>query len=121
MKRRRLLFLVLGWAVSTVPALLATLRWFPLFVSRGEGTRTVSLLSCILIAVALVPLRRAIGTFFRNRTAWKVYLFLFLFFTVTGSIAHEMRCVAAVGLISSVPGSILFALGRGSGGERDGR
>ncbi len=118
MTRKRLLFLFLGWAVSTVPALIATLTWFPLFVSRGEGTRTVSLLSCLLIAVALVPLRRAIGSFFRNLTAWKVYLFLFVFFTVTGSIAYEMRCVAAVGLISSVPGSILFALGRGSGEKK---
>ena len=42
-------------------------------------------------------------------------ILLFVFFTVTGSIAHEMRCVAAVGLVSSIPGSILFALGRGSG------
>ena len=50
----------------------------------------------------------------------KVYLFLFVFFTLTGSIAHEVRCVAAVGLISSVPGSILFALGRGRGEGRDG-
>lgn len=121
MTRRRLVFLTLGWAISTLPALAATLRWFPLFVSRGQGGRAISLLSCLLLAVALVPLRRALGTFFRNLTAWKIYLFLFLFFTVTGSIAYEMRCVAAVGLISSVPGSILFALGRGSGGGRDGR
>ena len=120
MTRRRLLFLFLGWAVSTVPALCATLRWFPLFVSHGQGGRAISLLSCLLLAVAIVPLHRAIGTFFRNLSAWKVYLFLFVFFTVTGSIAHEMRCVAAVGLISSVPGSILFALGRGSGGKHDG-
>jgi len=120
--RRRFTFLALGWAVSTLPALFATLRWFPLFLTRGEGERTVSLLSCLLIVVALVPLRRALGAFFRNLTAWKVYLFLFVFFTVTGSIAYEMRCVAAVGLISSVPGSILFALGRGCGGnDRDGR
>ena len=121
MTRRRLLFLTLGWAVSTLPALFATLRWFPLFVSRGEGERAISLLSCLLILVALVPLRRALGAFFHNLTAWKVYLFLFVFFTVTGSIAHEVRCVAAVGLISSVPGSILFALGRGRGEDRDGR
>ncbi len=120
MTRKRFLFLLLGWAVSTLPALFATLRWFPLFVERGQGGRAVSLLSCLLIVVALVPLHRALGTFFRNLTAWKVYLFLFLFFTVTGSIAYEMRCVAAVGLISSVPGTILFALGRGSGGKRDG-
>ena len=114
MTRRRLVFLTLGWAVSTLPALVATLRWFPLFVSHGEGERAISLL------VALVPLRRALGTFFRNLTAWKVYLFLFVFFTVTGSIAYEMRCVAAVGLLSSIPGSVLFALGRKGGGDRDG-
>ena len=120
-RRRRFAFLALGWAVSTLPALIATLRWFPLFVTRGQGERAISLLSCLLLIVALVPLRRAFGSFFRNLSAWKMYLFMFVFFTVTGSIAHEMRCVAAVGLISSVPGSILFALGRGSGGERDGR
>jgi len=119
--RKRLLFLVLGWAVSTVPALIATLWWFPLFVSRGEGTRTVSLLSCLLVALALVPLRRALGSFFKNLSAWKVYLFFFVFFTLTGSIAYEMRCISAVGLLSSVPGSVLFALGRGSGGKHDGR
>jgi len=118
--RRRLVFLTLGWAVSTLPALFATLRWFPLFLSRGQGERAISLLSCPFILVALVPCRRAIGAFFRNLTAWKVYLFLFVFFTVTGSIAHEVRCVAAVGLLSSIPGSVLFAIGRGSGGDRDG-
>ena len=121
MTHRRFLFLALGWAVSTLPALFATLRWFPLFVSHGEGERAISLLSCLLLVVALIPLHRALGAFFRNLTAWKVYLFLFLFFTVTGSIAHEMRCVAAVGLISSVPGSILFALGRRGGDDRDRR
>ena len=89
------------------------------FVPRA-GERAISLLSCLLILVALVPCRRAIGAFFRNLTAWKVYLFLFVFFTVTGSIAHEVRCVAAVGLLSSIPGSVLFAIGRGSGGNRDG-
>lgn len=120
MTRRRLVLLTLGWAVSTLPALVATLRWFPLFVSRGEGERAISLLSVLLLVVAFVPLHRALGTFFRNLTAWKVYLFLFVFFTVTGSIAYEMRCVAAVGLISSIPGSILFALGRKGGGGRDG-
>ena len=120
MTRRRLVFLTLGWAVSTLPALAATLRWFPLFVSHGEGERAISLLSVLLLVVALVPLRRALGAFFRNLTAWKVYLFLFVFFTVTGSIAYEMRCVAAVGLISSVPGSILFALGQRRDGD-DGR
>ncbi|MBP5428694.1 MAG: hypothetical protein J6Z04_05360 [Clostridia bacterium] len=117
MTRRRPVFLVLGWAVSTLPALIATLRWFPLFVSRGQGERAISLLSCLLLVVALVPLRRALGAFFRNLTAWKVYLFLFVFFTLTGAIAHEVRCVAAVGLISSIPGSILFAFGRGSGDQ----
>ena len=116
---RRRLFRLLGWAVSTLPALIATLHWFPLLVSRGEGTKTVSLLSCLLLIVALVPLRRALGSFFKNLSAWKVYLFLFVFFTVTGSIAHEMRCVAAVGLISSVPGSILFAVGQRGGENRD--
>ena len=121
MTRRRLVFLTLGWAVSTLPALIATLRWFPLFVSHGQGGRAISLLSCLLLAVALVPLHRALGAFFRNLAAWKIYLFLFLFFTVTGSIAHEMRCVAAVGLLSSIPGSVLFALGRPKGGGDDGR
>ena len=121
MTRRRLAFLTLGWAVSTLPALIATLRWFPLFVTRGQGERTVSLLSCLLLIVALVPLHRALGSFFRNLSAWKVYLFLFVFFTLTGSIAYEMRCVAAVGLISSVPGSILFALGRRNEDDHDGR
>ena len=121
MTRRRLTFLVLGWAVSTLPALIATLRWFPLLIADGQGERAVSLLSCLLLLVALVPLHRALGSFFRNLSAWKVYLFLFVFFTVTGSIAHEVRCIAAVGLISSVPGSILFAIGRGSVNQRDGR
>ena len=120
MTRKRFLFLLLGWAVSTLPALFATLRWFPLFLTRGEGGRAISLLSCLLIVVALVPLRRAFSTFFRTLTAWEVYLFLFVFVTVTGSITYEMRCVAAVGLISSVPGAILFSLGRGSGDKRDG-
>ena len=112
---RRRLFRLLGWAVSTLPALIATLHWFPLLVSRGEGTKTVSLLSCLLVAVALVPLGRVLKTFFRTLTAWKIYLFLFLFFTLTGSIAYEMRCIALVGLVSAVPGGVLFALGRGKG------
>ncbi len=101
---------ILGYLFSTVPALLAVAAYFPVLRERGEGETALSLGAVLLLAIALLPLRRGMGAFFRSPSAWKIWLALFLFFYLTGRIAAEMIAISTVGLLGSLVGLIFFRM-----------
>ena len=101
---------MLGYLFSTVPAMLAVAAYFPVLHERGKGETAVSLGAFFLLVIALLPLWRGIGAFFRSPSAWKIWFAFFLFFYLTGKIAAEMVAVSTVGLLGSLVGLIFFRL-----------
>lgn len=101
---------MIGYLFSTVPAMLAVVAYFPVLHERGEGETAVSLGAILLLTVALLPLWRGIGAFFRSPSAFKIWLALFLVFYLTGRIAYEMVAVSTVGLLGSLVGLVFFRM-----------
>jgi chromate transport protein ChrA len=120
MRGRVLALLALGWGFSVVPSLVATVVFFPVFLETGESGKTISLLACLLLALALLPLWRSLAASLRSPSAWKIYLFLFIFFFLTERIASEMVSISLVGFLSSLVGAVFFRLARRAARERRG-
>ena len=108
--RAERLITLLGYLFSILPAMVAVMTYFPLLHDRGESEHAVSLGAVLLIALSLLPLRRAIRQFLRSPSAWKVWLVLFFVFYLTESIATEMLAVSTVGLLGSLVGLVFFRL-----------
>ena len=100
---KRLLY-VIGYTLCVLPPAFATMEFFPLWIASGE--KSISALSLILLALCAVPLWRAYRRYVKSPSAVLLWLAVFLVLTAFRSIVDEIRCVALVGLISSVPGAL---------------
>ena len=97
---------IAGYALCVLPPVLATLEFFPLWVTNGE--KGLSALSLLLLAVSAVPLWRAYRRYVKNPSALLLWLALFLSLTAFRSIIDEIRCIALIGLASATPGTLCF-------------
>lgn len=95
---------VFGYVLCIVPPALATLEFFPLWLTDGE--KSISALSLLLLCISAVPLFRAYRRHVKTPSAILLWLALFLLMTAFRSIVNEIRCVALVGLVSSLPGTL---------------
>ncbi len=117
--RGRGFFLFLGYFFSIVPALAATVSFFPIYAAEGAGEKSLSLFSVLLVVIACIPLLRLLRRAFRSPAAWQVYLLLFLLFYITGRIAREMMCISLVGCVGAGIGALFLWLAGRGGEERD--
>lgn len=95
---------VIGYTLCTLPPLLATLEFFPLWVTDKE--KSISALSLLLIAICFVPLFRAYRRHVKSPSALFLWLLFFLFLSAFRAIIDELWCVSLIGLASAVPGAL---------------
>lgn len=115
--KRAIILYVVGLLVCVVPPLLATLEYFPLFNERQR----LSVLSLLIALLCTIPLWRSLRTFFKNPSAWKIWLAMLLLMTALRSIADEVIVIAWIGLPSGIIGSALFWFSRHADEKANGR
>lgn len=117
---KRAVLAISALIISTVPAAVCTLSYFPLWKERGDGA-LLSGLAILLLFISFVPLYRTLRRIFRSPAAHTVWFVLFILFFTVSKIAHEMTVICFVGFISNLLGALLFkASGVRIGKDEDG-
>ncbi len=104
------LYKIIGLLLCTVPAAVTTLLHFPLWLSREDSG--FSVLSILVLSLCAIPARRMLRDFFRNPSAWKMWLVLWILFTVTDNLIDGLRAVACVACPASALGALFFWLAK---------
>ena len=108
---KRLLLKLAGLALCIIPPALATLFYFPVWISRG-GEFVVSGLALILLILACLPLWRAVSHKLRSPALYTLWLIAFIAFSSLSKIADEMTVISFVGFIGNLIGAALFRLAK---------
>ncbi len=111
-----ILFTALGILLSVVPALSATLAYFPLWTQRGSGY-VVSGITLTLVIISAVPLLRIVAARLKSPSAPVLWLIIFLFFLTMSKIADELTVISFFGFVGNLLGSLCFRLAKSKGGE----
>ena len=116
MMKRAVLNLI-GATVSTVPASVCILLYFPVWKDRGIVS-TLSGFTLLLLVIAAVPLFNLIKRSLKSPSAPLMWFVVFITFLALSSIAEEMTVVAFVGFLSNLIGAIFFRFAEGERNER---
>ncbi len=110
MNKRQLIYKIVGILLCTLPASIATLSYFPLWM-RNERS-AVSVLSVAVLCLCAIPFKRAIGRALRSPSAWQMWLVLWIGLTMLNAISDGLRAVSAVAFPTSLLGAVFFWLAR---------
>ena len=107
---RARVYKIIGLCLSVIPPAVTALCYFPLwFSSRGSA---FSVLSVLLLALCLLPFRRAIRDYMKSPSAWQMWFALWVGLTLFARICNGLRVVACVGSLSGLVGEVFFYLSR---------
>lgn len=107
---RARVYKIIGLCLSVIPPAATALCYFPLwFSSRGSA---FSVLSVLLLALCLLPFRRAIRDYMKSPSAWQMWFVLWVGLTLFARICNGLRVVACVGSLSGLVGEVFFYLSR---------
>ena len=118
MRGGRILLYTAGTLFSTVPPLLATLAYIPIWSGRG-GFAMLSGLAALMILLCFIPLFRLIRSHLKTPSAPLIWLIVFLTFFILAEIADEMKVIAFIGLIGNLLGAFFFRLAKRDQREKD--
>ena len=111
-----LLLKLLALALSTVPPIIATLSYFPLWRSGG----TVALASgftLLLLLFSISPILKLLRRLLSSPTSRGLWFALFVIFFVLSKIADEMVVISLVGYLGNLSASLLWKLAGGNSDE----
>lgn len=106
----------LGMLFCIVPATLAIISYFPIWLGEGGG-KVLSGFTVILCVVAHVPIIKGIKRLFDSPASYTVWLVIFIAFLILSNIAHEMTVISFVGFLGNLIGAVLFKLSGKIGGD----
>ncbi len=99
---------ILGMLLCVVPAVLATLEHFPIWISEGETV--VSGLTAVLLIICALPFKRQITEYLRSPSAWVIWLCIFIFSALLGKIVDDIAAIALVAFPTNLLGAAVFKL-----------
>ena len=99
----------LALAISTLPPIIATLTYFPIWKHKGPAA-ALSGFTLVLLLISAIPLFKHVKRFFESASSVKIWLVLFIIFIILRNIADEMTTISLVGLISNCIGALLFKI-----------
>lgn len=108
---------ILGYLFCVVPAACAVAEYFPVWTSTTEGT--VSMLGVLLLAVAVLPLWRALRDRLRSPSAWMIWLALFVSLSMLRAIIDGLIAISLVAFPTGMVGAFCFYLAKRAKGGRD--
>ncbi len=114
LRTKKILFFLIGFALSVIPVTLATLSYFPLWLERGEGA-AVSGFTLLLLLICVSPLWKMLKRIFSSPAVWSIWLIIFILFFTLSKIADEMTVISFIGFISNALAAIFFKLSRMAG------
>ena len=97
---------ILGLFLSVLPPAIATLEFFPLWLS--EGTTTLSALSLLLLLLAAIPIFRLLKKHLHSPAPWMLWLVLWLALRAFLPIASAIETIALVAFPTSFLGAVCF-------------
>ena len=106
----------LGIFLCTVPPIICTLSYFPLWV---DADRSLCGAVLILLLIAALPLYKLIKERFKSPASYTVWLLLFILFFTLSKIAAEMTVISFVGFVGNVLGALCMAGARKLGGKEN--
>ena len=113
-RRGARLLKLLGYLFSVGFPLAVTLSCFPLWRERG-GASVLAGGTLLLVALCALPLWKTIKAYLKSPSAWGIWLFAFLLFSLIGSIIYEMRLICFFGLLGNLLGALCFYCARKAG------
>ena len=108
---KRRIFFAIGILISAAPPIAATLSYFPLWVTRGEGA-VLSGTAALLILIGALPILKTLRAALRSPASTTVWLIIFITFFALSSIANEMKVISFVGFLGNAVGAIFFRLAK---------
>ena len=109
---------IIGFILCTVPPILCTISYFPLWKSTGYES-CIAGGTALLIAVCAVPIYKAIKRYFSSPSASFMWLIIFLIFFTLSKIADEMTVIAFSGFVGNLLGSLCFRITKAGGSKRE--
>ena len=106
-KKKTLALSGLGYFLCIAPPVVATLTFFPLWISTSSAT-TVSGLSMLLILVCIVPIFRLIKEHVKTPSAPLVWVAILIIAVMFRSIIDQLVIISFVGVVSSLAGFFIF-------------
>lgn len=106
---RGYVFWALGLIFSILPALLATLFYFPVWSERG-GAASLSGVVLVLLLLSFLPLFNIIRERLRSPSAHTVWLIIFISFFLLSKIADEVTVISFFGFVGNLIGAVFFKL-----------
>lgn len=103
------LLYILGVTVSVLPAAVAALCYFPIWVAKG-GEVVVSGFTAFLLAIAALPLYKLLKKLLASPSSWVMWTIAFLLFLLLSRVAREMTVISFVGMISNIVAAIIFKI-----------
>lgn len=110
-RTKYLILYVLGLAICIVPPAVAVLLNFPIWIQKSSAA-TLSGLSLILLVLSCIPFYKAILAYIKSASSPVMWLILFVFCFLFGSIVHEMTIISFVGVISNTVGAVIFKISK---------
>ena len=114
MKRR--LCSLLGVLFSTVPPLLATVTYFPIWAGRGKSEALCGF-TLLLILVCILPFYNKLRDVFKSPSVTVLWFCLFFLFFLLSRIADEMVVISLAGFVGNLIGTLCFKFARGKKNE----
>lgn len=106
---KKIILSSLGVLFSTIPPALATLCFFPLWISKGSTAVLCGFTLLILVACAL-PAYKTLKRLLHSPASYTLWLVFFVAFLLLSKIADEMTVISFVGFISNLVGALFFKL-----------
>lgn len=106
---KRLILVLIGFALSILPPLLSVLSYFPLWKERGPGA-VVSGFAVLLIALCFTPLFKTVKRVLSSPASYTVWFIIFLVFFLLSRIAEEMIVISFFGFVGNLLGAFAFKL-----------
>lgn len=105
---KRVLFRTLGYLFCILPAAVAVLSYFPLWLD--DRAQTLSVLGILLLFTALLPFRRTVKEKWRTPSAWGIWFFLWIALSLFRAIIDQLITVALIGFPTGLVGAFFFRL-----------
>ncbi len=106
----------LGFILSTVPPVVCTASYFPLW---KESSQTLSGGVLLIILLSAIPLYKFLKKVFESPASYMIWLVLFLLFFSLSKIADEMTVISFVGFMGNALGAVCFNIAKRIGAGRD--
>ncbi|MCQ2385342.1 MAG: hypothetical protein MJ078_01510 [Clostridia bacterium] len=105
---KRALLKTAGYLCCTVPAALASLEFFPVWLA--DRTQTISVFGIIVLFLTVLPFWKGVKRFLQSPSLWVLWLILLLGLLLLRSIAEELITVSAIAFPTSLLGALFFKL-----------